>query len=90
MKTMFFSNSWMKKFTKTPVVHFSGSNRTSEKCSPIFPDGIFQMRIRVPFCYNPSLKPDSGLRDRFAAYRLNAISERNFTSPEWYATWVAV
>ena len=30
--------------------YFSGSNRASEKCTPIFPDGIFQMRIRVPFC----------------------------------------
>ena len=29
---------------------FSGSNKTSENCSPIFPDWIFQMRIRVPFC----------------------------------------
>ena len=28
---------------------FPGSNGTSEKGSPVFTDGIFQMEIRVPF-----------------------------------------
>ena len=57
-------SKWYTTFRVVPVENFR-EQRNVRKGSPVFPDGMFQTEIRVPFVQNESLIPVSGSRGHF-------------------------
>ena len=70
---------------------FPGATKHLKKGSPVFPEGIFQTEIRVPFLQShKSLIPGSDLRGSFLVNGTDMCNDKRdsgtkFTSPEFCA-----